>query len=166
MDGRDKPGHDEEWCLVRRARQAMNLAPKLDRIAARAEELRALLSEGLSGEAYAKASKELSELAPLETRIGDLRAAEQAQAEAETMLADPEMRELAEAELSELKSRIPTLAQEIRLALLPKDEADERAAILEVRPAAGGDEAALFASELFALYQKFAALHGWRFEVM
>jgi len=117
----------------------MNLAPKLDRIAARAEELRSLLSEGLSGEAYVTASKELSELAPVEARIGDLRAAEQAQAEAETMLADPEMRELAEAELAELKDRIPTLALEIRLALLPKDEADERAAILEVRPAAGGD---------------------------
>jgi peptide chain release factor 1 len=144
----------------------MNLAPKLDRIAARAEELRALLSEGLSGEAYAKASKELSDLTPLETRIGELRAAEQAQAEAETMLADPEMRELAEAELENLKARIPTLAHEIRLALLPKDEADERAAILEVRPAAGGDEAALFAADLFAMYQKYAALRGWRVELL
>ncbi len=144
----------------------MNLAPKLDRIAARAEELRALLSQGLSGEAYAKASKELSDLTPLETRIGDLRAAEQAQAEAETMLADPEMRELAEAELENLKARIPTLAHEIRLALLPKDEADERAAILEVRPAAGGDEAALFAADLFAMYQKYAALRGWRVELL
>ena len=144
----------------------MNLAPKLDRIAARAEELRALLSQGLSGEAYVKASKELSDLTPLETRIGDLRAAEQAQAEAETMLADPEMRELAEAELENLKARIPTLAHEIRLALLPKDEADERAAILEVRPAAGGDEAALFAADLFAMYQKYAALRGWRVELL
>jgi peptide chain release factor 1 len=144
----------------------MNLAHKLDRIAARAEELRSMLSQGLSGDAYARASKELSELAPIETRIGDLRAAEQAQAEAETMLADPEMRELAAAELDELKSRIPTLAQEIRLALLPKDEADERSAILEIRPAAGGDEAALFATELFAMYQKYAALRGWRVELL
>jgi peptide chain release factor 1 len=144
----------------------MNLAPKLDRIAARAEELRAMLSEGLSGDAYAKASKELSDLTPLESRIGDLRAAEQAQAEAETMLTDPEMRELAEAELEGLKSRIPTLEHEIRLALLPKDEADERSAILEVRPAAGGDEAALFAAELFAMYQKYAALRGWRVELL
>ena len=78
------------------------------------------------------------------------------------MLADPEMRELAEAELAELKARIPALAHEIRLVLLPKDEADERSAILEVRPAAGGDEAALFAAELFAMYQKYAALRGWR----
>jgi peptide chain release factor 1 len=144
----------------------MNLAPKLDRIAARAEELRAMLSQGLSGDAYAKASKELSDLTPLESRIGDLRAAEQAQAEAETMLADPEMRELAEAELENLKARIPTLEHEIRLALLPRDEADERSAILEVRPAAGGDEAALFAADLFAMYQKYAALRGWRVEML
>jgi len=144
----------------------MNLAPKLDRIAARAEELRSMLAEGVAGDDYAKVSKELSELTPLESRIGDLRAAEQAQSEAETMLADPEMRELAEAELAELKAKIPSLEHEIRLALLPKDEADERSAILEIRPAAGGDEAALFATELFAMYQKYAALRGWRFELL
>jgi peptide chain release factor 1 len=144
----------------------MSLAATLDRIVARAEELRALLSEAISGDAYAKASKELSELAPVEARVADLRAAEQAQSEAETMLADPEMRELAEAELQELKDRIPALAHEIRLALLPKDEADERAAILEVHPAAGGDEAALFAADLFAMYQRYAALRGWRCEIL
>ena len=144
----------------------MTLDAKLDRITARAEELRALLAEGLSGEAYAKASKELSELTPVEERIADLRAAEQAQSEAETLLRDPEMRELAEAELDELKGRIPTLEHEIRLALLPKDEADERAAILEIRPAAGGDEAALFATELFGMYQRYAGLRGWRFEIL
>jgi peptide chain release factor 1 len=82
------------------------------------------------------------------------------------MLADPEMRELAEAELENLKARIPTLEHEIRLALLPRDEADERSAILEVRPAAGGDEAALFAADLFAMYQKYAALRGWRVEML
>jgi peptide chain release factor 1 len=144
----------------------MNLAPKLDRITARAEELRAMLAEGLSGEAYGKASKELSELSPVEARIADLRTAEQAQAEAETLLNDPEMRELAEVELAELKQRIPRLEHEIRVALLPKDEADERSVILELRPAAGGDEAALFAAELFATYQKYAALRGWRFEIL
>jgi peptide chain release factor 1 len=140
--------------------------PRLDRIAARAEELRSQLADGLSGEAYAKASKELAELAPVEDRIGELRAAEQARAEAETMLADPELRELAEAELATLRERIPELQHDIRVAMLPKDEADERSAILELRPAAGGDEAALFAAELFAAYQKYAALRGWRFEVL
>ncbi len=144
----------------------MNLALKLDRIAARAEELRAMLSEGISGDAYVKASRELSDIEPVVARIGDLRAAERAQMDAEAMLADPEMKELAEAELYELKDQIPALEHEIRLALLPKDEADDRSAILEIRPAAGGDEAALFAAELFAMYQKYADLRGWRFEIL
>ena len=144
----------------------MSLAFKLDRIAARAEELRALLTEGISGEAYVRASRELSDIEPVVARIGDLRAAEQSQQEAETLLADPEMRDLAEAELRDLKARIPSLQHEIRIALLPKDAADERSAILEVRPAAGGDEAGLFASQLFTMYQKYADLRGWRFEIL
>jgi peptide chain release factor 1 len=145
---------------------ASGFDPRLDRIAARAEELRSMLGEGLSGDAYTKASKELAELAPVEDRIGELRAAEQARAEAEAMLADPELRELAQAELESLRERIPGLAHDIRVAMLPKDDADERSAILEIRPAAGGDEAALFATELFAMYQKYAGLRGWRFEVL
>jgi peptide chain release factor 1 len=144
----------------------MSLSLKLDRIAARAEELRATLAEGLSGDAYVRASRELAELEPVVARIDQLRAAERAQTEAEGLLRDPELRELAEAELQTLKDRIPTLAHQIRLALLPKDEADERSAILEIRPAAGGDEAALFAAELFAMYQKYATLRGWRFEIL
>jgi peptide chain release factor 1 len=144
----------------------MSFALKLDRIAARADELRAMLSEGISGEAYVRASRELSEIEPVVARIGDLRAAERAQAEAEAMLTDPEMRELAEAELRSLKEQVPELQHELRIALLPKDAADERSAILEIRPAAGGDEAGLFASELFEMYQKYAALHGWRCEIL
>ena len=100
------------------------------------------------------------------TRIGDLRAAERAQADAETLLTDPEMHELAEAELRTLKEQIPALEHEIRIALLPKDAADERAAILEIRPAAGGDEAALFAADLFAMYQHYAETRGWRWEIL
>lgn len=144
----------------------MSLAFKLDRIAARADELRAMLSEGISGEAYVKASKELSDIEPVVARIGDLRAAERARSEAEIMVSDPEMKELAEAELYELKDQIPALEHEIRLALLPKDEADARSAILEIRPAAGGDEAGLFAAELFAMYQKYADSKGWKFEIL
>ena len=144
----------------------MNLALKLDRIAARADELRAMLSEGVSGEAFVKASRELSELEPVVARIGDLREAEKARDDANALLGDPEMRELAEAELYELKDKIPAMEREIQLALLPKDEADARSAILEVRPAAGGDEAGLFAAELFAMYQKYAEGRGWKFEIL
>ena len=145
----------------------VSAAARLDRIVARAEELRSDLSaSGVSGEAFTKASRELSELEPVVARIEELRAAEAQAAEAEAMLADPEMRELAQAELEGLRDRLPALAHEIRLSLLPKDEADARSAILELRPAAGGDEAALFAAELFALYQKYSEAHGWRFEIM
>ena len=139
---------------------------KLDRIVGRAAELGAQLSEGLGGDGFSRASKELSELNPIVERIGELRAAERAQAEAEAMLGDPEMKDLAEAELYELKDRLPALRHEIRLALLPKDEADARSAILEIRPAAGGDEAGLFAAELFQMYQKYAESHGWKVEVL
>ena len=90
----------------------MNLAPKLDRIAARADELRDMLTQGLSGEAYVKASKELSDIEPVVARIGDLRAAEHAQHDAEALLADPEMRELAEAELRDLKERGVRIARQ------------------------------------------------------
>jgi len=144
----------------------VNLEPKLDRIAARAEELRELLTQGLFGEAYVKASRELADIEPVVARVGNLRAAERAEAEAEALLADPEMRELAEAELRKLKHQIQALQYEIRVALLPRDAADERAAILEVRPAAGGDEAALFAAELFAMYQRYADNRGWRWDIL
>jgi len=144
----------------------MILTQRLERIAARADELRAMLAGGIGGDAYVKASRELSELEPVVARIDDLRSAERSRAEAETLLADPEMKELAEAELQDLKDRIPTLERELRIALLPKDEADERSAILEIRPAAGGDEAGLFAAQLFGMYQKYAATKGWRFEVL
>ncbi len=144
----------------------MSFEHKLDRILSRAEELRFILSGALGGEAFVKASKELSELEPIEARIQQLRNAEKSMAEAETMLADPEMKALAEAELESLKQTLPDLTMSLRLALLPKDEMDDRSAILEIRPAAGGDEAGLFAAELFQAYQKYAGLQGWRFEVM
>ena len=145
---------------------ALDLSAKFDRIVLRAEELSSDLSSGLAGEAFSRASRELSELDPVVARIGEWRSAEAEAREAEQMLADPEMREMAEQELRELRDRIPKLAREIQLALLPRDEADERSAILEIRPAAGGDEAGLFAAELFAAYQKYAALRSWRFELM
>jgi len=144
----------------------MSFSLKLDRITARAEELRALLSEGFTGEGFVRASRELAEIEPVVARVDELRLAEREAGDAEAMLAEPDMRDLAEAELHGLKHRIPELEHALRLALLPRDEADSRSAILEIRPAAGGDEAGLFAAELFEMYQKFAGLNGWRFEVV
>ena len=143
----------------------MSLAEKLDRVLTRAEEVRHQLSTADGGQ-FGTLSRELSELEPLVEKVTALREAEQARAEAQAMLADPEMKELAEAELQALKESLPQLEREVRLMLLPKDSADERNAILEIRPAAGGDEAGLFAAELFRAYQKFAEAQRWKFEVM
>jgi peptide chain release factor 1 len=143
----------------------MSLAEKLDRVLTRAEEVRHQLSSADGGQ-FGTLSRELSELEPLVEKVTALREAEQARAEAQAMLADPEMKELAEAELQALKESLPQLEREVRLMLLPKDSADERNAILEIRPAAGGDEAGLFAAELFRAYQKFAEGQRWKFEVM
>jgi peptide chain release factor 1 len=143
----------------------VSISEKLDRVLTRAEELKHLLSTA-EGSQFGALSKELSELEPLVEKVEALRAAERARDEAEAMLADPELRELAEDEYLAQKEAVPRLEREVRLMLLPKDSADERSAILEIRPAAGGDEAALFAAELFRAYQRYAETRRWRFEVM
>ncbi|MFT8896683.1 MAG: peptide chain release factor 1 [Acetobacter sp.] len=144
----------------------MNLDDRLDRIVARSEELEALLASGVTGEDFTRASREYGEIEPLVARINALRAVQAEEQDLKQLLDDPEMKALAESELHEVKDRIGTLQQDVRLAMLPKDAADERSAILEIRPAAGGDEAALFASELFGAYRRYADLRGWKFEVM
>ncbi len=143
----------------------MSLPQKLDRLLMRAEELRHQL-ETADGSQFGTLSRELAELDPLVEKVQEFRAAERARDEAEAMLGDPELKELAEAEYLDLKEKLPKLEREIRLMLLPRDIADERSAILEIRPAAGGDEAALFAAELFGAYQRYAQRQGWRFEVL
>jgi peptide chain release factor 1 len=143
----------------------MPLPESLDRLLARAETLRSAL-ERAEGAEIGALSKELSSLEPLVEKVSAYRALEQAETEAQTLLADPEMRELAEAELADAKTRLPALERDIRLMLLPKDAADERSAILEIRPAAGGDEAGLFAGELFRAYQKYAESRRWRFSIL
>ncbi len=139
----------------------MTLAASLDRLLARADELRAALSTA-DGARVGPLAKELRDLEPLVEKVAGLRALERARADAEAMLGDPEMRELAEAELYDAKHRLPVLEREIRLLLLPRDAADERSAILEIRPAAGGDEAGLFAAELFDAYRRYAEGRRWR----
>ncbi|MCW8086990.1 peptide chain release factor 1 [Sabulicella glaciei] len=143
----------------------MSLPASLDRLMERAAELRAMLETADGGQVGAL-SKELSTLDPLVEKVSEYKTLEASREEAEALLADPEMRELAEAELQEAKSRLPALEREIRLMLLPRDVADEKSAILEIRPAAGGDEAGLFAAELFRAYQRYAETRGWRFTVL
>ena len=144
------------------------LEAHLDKLVRRHAELRDLLASGAAGD-FAKLSKEYSELSPLVDGVEALRKVQKEEADAAALATsadDPELRELAEAELRELKGRLPALEQQIKLMLLPKDEADERNAILEVRAGTGGEEAALFAADLFRMYQRYAALHGWRFEAL
>jgi peptide chain release factor 1 len=139
----------------------------LDRLVRRHAELRDLLAA--PGSDFAKLSKEYSDLTPIVEGVDALRKAQAEMAELGPIAADasdPEMRELAAAEMQALKVRVPQLEQQIKLMLLPKDEADERNAILEVRAGTGGEEAALFAADLFRMYQRYAALHGWRFEAL
>ena len=144
----------------------MTLNKRLDQIVNRALELEALLASGVEGEALVQASREYAELEDIVRRINALRALEQEIEQAQQLLADPEMQELAKTELEELQERLPWVQKEVRLALLPKNAVDERSAILEVRPAAGGDEAMLFAAEIFNLYRRYAEIKGWRFSLM
>ncbi|SDF93246.1 MULTISPECIES: peptide chain release factor 1 [Thalassobaculum] len=148
----------------------MSLEATLDRVVDRAKELESLMSspEKLDSSAFQKMSRELSELAPVVAKVEALKRtrAELAEARALADGGDAEMKELAEAEIYEIESRLPDLEREVQVLLLPKDEADEKNVILEVRAGTGGDEAALFAADLFAMYQRYAQNHGWRVEVM
>lgn len=114
----------------------------------------------------AKLAKEYSDLRPVVEQIEAYRGLQADLAEAEAMLEDAEMRALAEEELPELRARLPEAEHALQLALLPKDAADARPAMLEIRPGTGGDEAALFASDLARMYQRYAEARGWRWEVV
>lgn len=149
----------------------MSLNESLDRVLTRYKELEALMSEGgAGGDTIAKLGKEYSDLGPVVEAVNAYRKAQtDAQGMADLLAdpaTDPDMRELAEEEFQELKETLPALERQVQLLLLPKDEADEKNAILEVRAGTGGDEAALFAADLFRMYQRYAETHGWRFEVM
>ena len=139
---------------------------KLDQITRRFEFLEAKLGAGAAPAEIAALSREYSDLKPVVTEIAAYRSALADLAEAEGWLADPEMKVLAEEELPRLRARIPEMEQALRLALLPKDAADARPAILEIRPGTGGDEAALFAGDLARMYQRYAERMGWRFEIL
>ncbi|BAF90490.1 MULTISPECIES: peptide chain release factor 1 [Azorhizobium] len=139
---------------------------KLDQLVARHAEVEALLAAGAEGEEYVRLGREFSDLSPVVEQVRALRAAERDLADARELLADPEMRDLAQSEVTRLEAELETLAKEVRLALLPKDAMDERGVILEVRAGTGGDEAALFAGDLFRMYARYAAEKGWSVELL
>ncbi len=139
---------------------------KLSQITERFEFLEAKMATGTSGDEIAALAREYAELKPVVATVQEYRKTLSDIDEAEAMLADPEMKELAEEELPTLRARLPEVEQELRLALLPKDAADARPAILEIRPGTGGDEAALFAGDLLRMYQRYAEAKGWTFEII
>ena len=143
---------------------------KLNLILRRRDEIENKLSQGATGGEFGALSRELSEIEPLCVTINSWRQALDDCAGAQAMLADPstdrDMRELAEEEVREANARVEELERELQIALLPKDAADEGGAILEVRAGTGGDEAALFAGDLFRMYARYAELHGWKVEVL
>jgi peptide chain release factor 1 len=145
-------------------------AAKLDRLLSRFDAIESEMASGAAGEAFVKLSREHAELAPV---IETARAYRQAQVrigDAEALIADPatesEIKALAEEERAELKETLEKLDHELRIALLPRDAADDSSAIVEIRAGTGGDEAALFAADLLEMYQRYCGLQGWRTEVM
>jgi len=146
------------------------LESRLQQLLRRHAELRdALSGAGLGGAEVAKLSKEFSELSPIVEEVDALARARDELASLTEMTRsadDADLKALAEEELQSLREQIPDLESKVKLSLLPKDADDERNAILEVRAGTGGEEAALFAAELFRMYQRYATLHGWRFELL
>ena len=139
---------------------------RLFQIVQRFEFLEAQLNAGAAPDQIARISREYADLKPVVDQIARWRAAQDGLAEAQAMLADPEMRDLAADEIRRLQDGLPALEQALRIALLPRDAADARPAIIEIRPGTGGDEAALFAGDLLAMYRRHAEQQGWTFQML
>jgi len=139
---------------------------KLEQIKQRFELLEAKMNDGAAGEDIAKLAKEYSELRPVVEQIGEYQTLLSDLEEAQLMLDDPDMKDLAAEELPTIKARIPEVEHALQLALLPKDAADARPAMLEIRPGTGGEEAALFAGDLLRMYQRYCETRGWTFDVI
>ena len=143
---------------------------KMDALLARHSLVESELASGLSPEAYVKLSREFSELSPVVESIKAYRNTEKEIADLAALVddstTDADMRKLADAERHALQERKEKLAQQLRVALLPKDAMDDHNAILEIRAGTGGDEAALFAGDLFRMYERYAAKQGWKTEVL
>ncbi len=141
---------------------------RLTRISERFAFLEAKMAEGglPDAQAFADCAREYAELKPVVERIEGYRRLLADRAAAEAMLDDPEMRTLAEEELAAITGRLPQEEAALQRALLPRDAADARPALLEIRPGTGGEEAALFAGDLLRMYQRYCEAHGWRFEIL
>jgi len=143
---------------------------RMDQVLKRFELIETQMAAGPSPDAYVKLASEYAELQDVASHVRALRKAEAELEDLDAMLADKgidrEMRDLAEADREEVENRIDDLKQKLQVLLLPKDEADEKNAILEIRAGTGGDEAAIFAGDLFRMYERYASEHGWRVEVV
>jgi peptide chain release factor 1 len=143
---------------------------KMRELERRFGEIEARMSAGPAADVYVKLASEYSELEPVVKKIREYEKAVSEAADLEALLADKttdrDMRDLAEMELPEIESRIGELEKDMQVLLLPKDAADEKSAILEIRAGTGGSEAALFAGDLFRMYERFASTKGWKVEVL
>jgi peptide chain release factor 1 len=146
----------------------MSFDAKLQSILSKHDDLskKALDPSAMSSADYVKVTKEIASLDDIVAMIKNYQKCQADFKAAEEMLKDPEFKAMAEEELQELKKQLPALEHEIKITLLPKDEADEKNAILEVRAGAGGDEAGLFAAEVFRMYLRYAERRGWKYEVV
>ena len=144
----------------------MSIEARLQQITDRHAELTSLMSSGeLEGDKFVKVSKEYADLEPVVNAIHEFQNTKQEIADLKEMMSDPEMKDIATEELKVLEPKLPDLEQAVKVALIPKEKTDSRNAILEIRAGTGGDEAALFAADLFNMYKGFATANGWRVEV-
>jgi len=146
----------------------MSFAENLTKITIKYQDIADKLNnvEALGREEFIKLSKEYADLGPVIEKINDYLSTATSIKDLEVLCSDPEMKELAEAELIELKEQLPILEKIVKLTLLPKDKDDDKNAILEIRAGTGGDEAALFAGVLFRMYQRYSESKGWKIEIM
>ena len=144
----------------------MTIPPeRLRQLTGRFAELEARMASGqLEGEAFVAASRDYAELEPVARAAAQVQAMREEIAGLEAMLSDPEMRSMVEDELYTLRRDLPLTERALSLSMLPRDAADQRPAMLEIRAGTGGDEAALFAGDLFRMYERFASLQGWKVE--
>lgn len=139
---------------------------KLQSVIARFEAVQSEMNADISRDRFVQLSKEYAELSPVAAAIGTLLAARREYAEAEQLLRVKDMAEMAREEMERLNALLPELERDVQIMLLPKDAADERNVILEVRAGTGGDEAALFAGDLFRMYERYASIQGWKVELI